>query len=80
MSDVMADARKATFGDSWPHEHKKGWKCKTLKMVEGGWCYDPAPDVEDGVTCFYCGLSLDGWEPKDNPLYVLNRAVAFCQS
>lgn len=38
------------------------------KMVEAGWCYDPSPEFDDGVTCFYCNLSLDGWEPKDNPL------------
>jgi hypothetical protein len=29
----MIDARKATFADKWPHENKKGWKCKT-KQVE----------------------------------------------
>ena len=25
-------ARSATFQDSWPHEGKKGWKCKTKKV------------------------------------------------
>ncbi|KAF2099497.1 hypothetical protein NA57DRAFT_55462 [Rhizodiscina lignyota] len=68
MHDRLVQARKATFLGSWPHEHKKGWKCKTQKMVEAGWCYDPSPEYDDGVTCFYCNLSLDGWEPKDNPL------------
>lgn len=37
------------------------------QLVEAGWCYDPSPEYDDGVTCFYCDLSLDGWEPKDNP-------------
>lgn len=64
----MLEARKDTYGETWPHEGKKGWKCKMGKMVEAGWCYDPSPEAEDGVTCFYCSLSLDGWEPKDNPL------------
>lgn len=64
----MLEARKDTYGETWPHEGKKGWKCKMGKMVETGWCYDPSPEAEDGVTCFYCSLSLDGWEPKDNPL------------
>ncbi|KAF1992065.1 hypothetical protein K402DRAFT_450191 [Aulographum hederae CBS 113979] len=68
MSDRYIDARKATFMGSWPHEHRKGWKCKEKKMVEAGWCYEPTPENDDGVTCFYCNLSLDGWEPKDNPL------------
>ncbi|KAF2840176.1 BIR-domain-containing protein [Patellaria atrata CBS 101060] len=67
MSERMVDARTATFGDLWPHENKKGWKCKIQKMVEAGWCFDPSPEFEDGVTCMYCNLSLDGWEPKDNP-------------
>lgn len=25
-------ARKATFGDRWPHEGKRGWKCKTKQV------------------------------------------------
>lgn len=32
-SDRMIDARRATFADKWPHESKKGWKCK-VKQVE----------------------------------------------
>lgn len=39
-------------------------------MADAGWCYDPADVAEDGVTCFYCNMSLDGWEPKDDPMYV----------
>lgn len=75
--DLMVEARKATYGELWPHESKKGWKCKIQKMVEAGWCFDPSPEQEDGVTCFYCNLSLDGWEPKDNPSYdnIGSRAV-----
>ena len=76
LNDEMTRTRKATFGDDWIHESKKGWKCKVSKMVDAGWCFDPSQasgsemDDEggDGVTCFYCALSLDGWEPKDDPL------------
>lgn len=28
----MVAARKATFADKWPHEGKKGWKCKTKQV------------------------------------------------
>lgn len=28
----MIEARKATFGDKWPHESKKGWKCKVKQV------------------------------------------------
>jgi hypothetical protein len=38
-----------------------------LQMVAAGWTYDPSPEYDDGVTCMYCNLSLDGWEPKDDP-------------
>src|SRR5271170_1302001 len=32
LSTRMIEARKATFGGKWPHENKKGWKCK-IKQV-----------------------------------------------
>lgn len=70
MSEQFAQARQDTFGDYWPYEQKKGWKCKVAKMVAAGWCYDPSPDYNDGVSCSYCSLSLDGWEKNDDPLYV----------
>ncbi|KAI9658087.1 MAG: hypothetical protein M1821_002747 [Bathelium mastoideum] len=77
-SDEMIEARKMTFRDQWPHDSKKGWKCKTTKMVDAGWCYDPTPDADDAVTCFYCGLALDGWEPKDDPLEEHRRRSPSC--
>lgn len=40
-----------------------------LKMVTGGWYYCPTPESDDFVACPYCSLALDGWEPKDKPLY-----------
>lgn len=67
-SAPIADARRATFSIGWPHESKRGWTCKTEKMVEAGWHFAPTEECEDWVSCAYCKLSLDGWEPKDNPL------------
>lgn len=32
MTERMVAARTDTFQNSWPHEHKKGWKCKTQKV------------------------------------------------
>lgn len=64
----IADARVATFALGWPHESKRGWVCKTEKMVKAGWHFAPTPESDDFVSCAYCKLSLDGWEPKDNPL------------
>ncbi|KAI0814006.1 hypothetical protein GGR55DRAFT_490837 [Xylaria sp. FL0064] len=67
-SSDMIDARKATFGDRWPHDGKRGWKCKTKQLVDAGWKYTPTMDSDDMATCAYCQLALDGWEPKDNPM------------
>lgn len=61
-------ARKATFGDRWPHEGKRGWKCKTKQMVDAGWKYTPTLESDDMATCTYCQLALDGWEPSDQPM------------
>lgn len=38
------------------------------KMIDAGWYFCPNEESEDFVTCAYCKLSLDGWEPKDDPL------------
>lgn len=32
LSKRMIAARKATFGDRWPHERKIGWKCKVKQV------------------------------------------------
>lgn len=39
-------------------------------MVEGGWYFCPTEESNDLASCVYCKLSLDGWEPKDDPLWV----------
>jgi hypothetical protein len=31
-SKRLIEARKATFSNRWPHEGKKGWKCKTKQV------------------------------------------------
>src|SRR5215469_754999 len=79
MGERLVQAREVTFHHSWPHEGRKGWKCKTKKMVEAGWCYDPSPEYDDCVRCFYCDLSLDGWEPKDDPLDEHRRRSPECR-
>ncbi|KAL2820597.1 hypothetical protein BJX63DRAFT_279025 [Aspergillus granulosus] len=66
-SEKIAQARLATFGESWPHDGKKGWLCQSDKMVEGGWYFCPNEESADMASCAYCKLSLDSWEPKDNP-------------
>lgn len=33
MSAKMLEARRTTFGVAWPHEGKRGWTCKTQKVI-----------------------------------------------
>ncbi|PNY28638.1 Protein bir1, partial [Tolypocladium capitatum] len=63
----MVEARKATFAGRWPHDGKRGWKCKTKQLVDAGWKYTPTAESADMATCTYCQLALDGWEPSDKP-------------
>ncbi|KAL4778772.1 hypothetical protein BJX76DRAFT_122509 [Aspergillus varians] len=77
-SEAMAQARLSTFGESWPHDGKKGWLCQSDKMVEGGWYFCPNEESADLASCAYCKLSLDGWEPKDDPFDEHYRRSSDC--
>ncbi|EAW07426.1 baculoviral IAP repeat-containing protein [Aspergillus clavatus NRRL 1] len=77
-SDNIARARQATFGEQWPHDGKRGWVCQSEKMVEGGWYFCPTEESNDLASCAYCKLSLDGWEPKDDPYDEHYRRSADC--
>ncbi|KAK2605842.1 hypothetical protein QQS21_003796 [Conoideocrella luteorostrata] len=50
-SPDMVEARKATFAGKWPHDGRKGWKCKTKQLVEAGWSYTPTEESDDMATC-----------------------------
>ncbi|KAL6231336.1 hypothetical protein BDW75DRAFT_220467 [Aspergillus navahoensis] len=77
-SEPLVQARLATFGDLWPHDGKKGWMCQSDKMVEGGWYFCPNEESADLASCAYCKLSLDGWEPKDDPFDEHYRRSSDC--
>ncbi|KAH1356775.1 hypothetical protein KXX33_007099 [Aspergillus fumigatus] len=77
-SERIAQARQATFGDQWPHDGKRGWVCQSEKMVEGGWYFCPTEESNDLASCAYCKLSLDGWEPKDDPFEEHYRRSSDC--
>lgn len=75
----IASARQTTFESiGWPHEGKKGWACKIEQMVEAGWHFAPTNECEDYTSCVYCKLSLDGWEPKDDPFEEHHRRSPEC--
>lgn len=78
QSAVMNKAREDTFSDWWPHEKKRGWVGKIKKMAAAGFYYTPTDESDDMVTCAYCGLGLDGWESKDNPLVEHEKRIPQC--
>ncbi|KAK9477088.1 hypothetical protein V1514DRAFT_334832 [Lipomyces japonicus] len=67
-STQMRKARLDTFANWWPHDGKRGWVPTSTKMCEAGFFYNPSRTGDDMAACLYCGVVLDGWEPKDNPL------------
>ncbi|KAJ5291964.1 hypothetical protein N7478_001215 [Penicillium angulare] len=77
-SDRISQARLATFGSAWPHDGKRGWICQSEKMVEAGWYFCPTEEETDLASCAYCKLSLDGWEPKDDPYEEHYRRSPHC--
>ncbi|KAJ5578404.1 uncharacterized protein N7459_007368 [Penicillium hispanicum] len=77
-SERITQARLATFGAAWPHDGKRGWVCQSEKMVEGGWYFCPNEESNDLASCAYCKLSLDGWEPKDDPFDEHYRRSSDC--
>ncbi|ORY03836.1 hypothetical protein BCR34DRAFT_617663 [Clohesyomyces aquaticus] len=77
LSEKMVEARANTFGDFWPLDTAAGFP-SVQQLAEAGWCYDPSPEQEDGVTCPYCSLSLDGWDAGDSPFEEHQRRASDC--
>jgi hypothetical protein len=76
-SEAMVAARQSTFENMWPLDAAAGYP-SIDQMVAAGWCFDPAPDTPDGVTCPYCSLSLDAWDAGDNPTEEHRRRSEDC--
>ncbi|KAK9313259.1 hypothetical protein V1522DRAFT_400342 [Lipomyces starkeyi] len=66
-SSDMLRARLETFGTWWPHDGKRGWVPTSSNMSRAGFFYNPGRSGDDFAACMYCGVVLDGWEPKDDP-------------
>ncbi|OGE54635.1 hypothetical protein PENARI_c005G02576 [Penicillium arizonense] len=76
-NERITQARASTFGSAWPHDGKRGW-LTMAQMVEGGWYFCPTEESNDLASCAYCKLSLDGWEPKDDPFEEHYRRSSDC--
>ncbi|KAA8913561.1 hypothetical protein TRICI_003165 [Trichomonascus ciferrii] len=71
------NARLDTF-THWPHDRKKGWNPTSFNMAKAGFYFNPDNPDDDTASCTYCGLSLDGWEPKDEPIEEHRRRYPAC--
>ncbi|KAK0547000.1 hypothetical protein OC846_005029 [Tilletia horrida] len=77
-SEAMIAARKATFGNEWPHDAKRGWSCTSAKVAAAGFHYNPGTLEDDNATCAYCGKELAGWEKEDDPIDEHRRRKPEC--
>ncbi|KAL5514163.1 hypothetical protein ACEPAG_2251 [Sanghuangporus baumii] len=66
---VLEKARADTFGGKkwWPHDGVKNHGATSKKMAKAGFVYTPQSQGDDTATCFYCNLSLSGWDAEDDP-------------
>ena len=62
----VCQSEKVLLDSDFLYDHKKCFS-PLLQMVESGWYFCPNDDSDDLASCAYCKLSLDGWEPKDDP-------------
>ncbi|PPQ65169.1 hypothetical protein CVT24_011032 [Panaeolus cyanescens] len=69
-SKVMEKARYETFqvGMGWIHDKEPNHGANSKAMARAGFVFTPDKPGDDIATCFYCDLSLSGWEPNDDPL------------
>ncbi|XP_076466814.1 uncharacterized protein LOC143298036 [Babylonia areolata] len=59
-SNATVTARMASFMGCWPTRGVPSHR----RMVLAGFYY---LGIADSVRCFYCGITLKGWEPNDDP-------------
>ncbi|KAJ1917085.1 hypothetical protein IWQ60_007888 [Tieghemiomyces parasiticus] len=78
LSVALERARIATFGPWWPHEDKRGWAVTVKKMAKSGYHFTPSIDSPDAASCVYCCLTMDCWEPKDDPRKEHKRKSPWC--
>ncbi|KAK7204216.1 hypothetical protein BZA70DRAFT_206196 [Myxozyma melibiosi] len=81
-SDEMLSTRLLTYGGPtnswWPHDGKRGWIPTSEAMSRAGFYYSPSREGDDLASCMYCGIVLDGWEPKDSPVEEHRRRQPNC--
>ncbi|KAH9479320.1 Protein bir1 [Psilocybe cubensis] len=66
----MEKARHDTYstGKGWIHDKTPNHGANSKMMARAGFVYTPQHNGDDLATCFYCNLSLSGWDEGDDPL------------
>jgi hypothetical protein len=68
LCEEARQTRIRSFGNSWPFDSLDGAKPISSKMVDAGFYHSLQEEDDDLAMCIYCGISLEGWEPEDDPL------------
>lgn len=78
MCKEAIQIRQETFGKSWPHDKVGGSNPVSENMVNAGFYYSPLDSGDDLAICVYCGVSLEGWEFDDDPLFEHQKRSKDC--
>ncbi|ODV90249.1 hypothetical protein CANCADRAFT_104016 [Tortispora caseinolytica NRRL Y-17796] len=76
--ELALTKRIETFGVNWPHDNKRGWLATSRKVAEAGFHYVSLVPEDDNAVCTSCGLALEGWEPKDDPIEEHRKRAPKC--
>lgn len=82
-SDLLAKT-KSTFWkkgrlesfENWPFQSGDN-ECNPERMAAAGFYCVGSKEEPDLVECFICSKQLDGWDPDDDPWYVLESICSF---
>lgn len=78
LSKEATELRQETFGKSWPHDRLAKSSATSKNMVNAGFYYSPLDAGDDLAICVYCGVSLEGWEEDDDPLFEHQKRSKDC--
>lgn len=71
------EGRLGTFVN-WPYEKRRGWKPKSTLLAQAGFHFVPQCHNDDTTECALCGITLNGWEPRDDPINEHRRRRPDC--
>ncbi|XP_077453089.1 baculoviral IAP repeat-containing protein 5b isoform X1 [Stigmatopora argus] len=70
-----ADLREKSFA-TWPF--REDCSCTPEMMAKAGFVHCPSENEPDVVSCFFCLIELEGWEPTDDPWFEHTKRSPSC--